>query len=50
MIQQMQTLIFAMIKLVMVIIVLRRRDNVRLLVEMTTWQKALAIANANLIS
>jgi len=50
MIQQMQTLIFAMIKLVMVIIVLRRRDNVRLLVEMTTWQKALAIAKANLIS
>lgn len=28
----------------------RRRDNVRLLVEMTTWQKALAMAKANLIS
>jgi hypothetical protein len=31
-------------------IVLRRRDNVRLLVEMTTRQKALAMAKANLIS
>ena len=28
----------------------RRRDNVRLLVEMTAWQKILAIAKANLIS
>ena len=28
----------------------RRRDNVRLLVEMTAWQKILAMAKANLIS
>ena len=28
----------------------RRRDNVRLLVEMTTRQKALAMTKANLIS
>ena len=28
----------------------RRRDNVRFLVEMTAWQKILAMAKANLIS
>jgi hypothetical protein len=39
----------AMIKLVMTIIVLRRRKNVRLLIKMTALQKLLAMTKANLM-